>query len=169
MYLSHISKNNAQYTFQSSFMKTLDYPMIATTLTKKEWVSIITPALCATLLKMGMARNFPRQIVYGPKLFQGLGFFHPFFLQMILHTSTFIEEGAGSSQTESFFRLSWEMLLIDLGYPVMLGQTHFPAKNKRYVSIVFPPNAFPSFRHNVDGLFVDLDDRGRVPKRESDR
>ena len=66
-----MSKYDALYTYNSSFMKTLEYPMIALGLSENEWNSVVLPALGATLNATGMAKTFPRKVLYGPDLYQG--------------------------------------------------------------------------------------------------
>ena len=67
-----IARNNAMYAFQASFLKTIEYPMIATMLTEKDWRGIMRPALEISLRKAGMASTFPRAVLYGPELYQGI-------------------------------------------------------------------------------------------------
>lgn len=39
-----VSKNKAQYTYNASFMATMQHPMIVTQFSKQEWNSIVWPA-----------------------------------------------------------------------------------------------------------------------------
>ena len=87
-----VSKNDALYTYNSSFMKTLEYPMVALSLTENEWNSVVLHALGATLNAAGMAKSFPQKVLYGPGLYQGLAIHHPYFLQQISKIMAHIQE-----------------------------------------------------------------------------
>ena len=58
-------------------MKTLEYPMIATTMDKAQWDFIMAPLLTASLPCMGYVRKLPHDLVYTPLEGCGLGMFHP--------------------------------------------------------------------------------------------
>ena len=63
---SSCSKTEALYTYSSSFLKSLEYPMEVTRFSKKEWNSIVWPALSASLHAAGMEARFPHTVLYGP-------------------------------------------------------------------------------------------------------
>jgi hypothetical protein len=69
----------------STILKTLEYPMAATTITEKQWNYIMSPILQAGLPRSGLDRHFPCDILYGPKRLQGFGILHPWFHQEIIH------------------------------------------------------------------------------------
>ena len=97
---SSCSKNEALYTYSSSFLKSLEYPMEVTRFSEKEWNSIVWPALSASLHAAGMEARFPHAVLYGPEIFQGFGWKHPYFLQEIKHAIVLIEESVNkASQT----------------------------------------------------------------------
>ena len=61
-----ISREDAWLAVNSTIMKTLEYPMIAITLSKKQWDYIMSPILIYSLPKSGIVRIFPRDVVYAP-------------------------------------------------------------------------------------------------------
>ena len=116
-----VSKNDALYTYNYSFMKTLEYPMTALSLTENEWNSVVMPALRATLTTAKMAKTFPRKVLYGPDLYQGLEIRHPYFLQQISKIMAHIQELASHTQTGDLLELVAEAFRVELGVPFTLG------------------------------------------------
>jgi hypothetical protein len=73
MHTGILSKANAWYALTTTILKTLEYLMVATTMTEREWEYIMTPVLKVGLPRSGIVHNFPRDVLYGPKTFQGFG------------------------------------------------------------------------------------------------
>lgn len=67
-----ISRYDANYTLCSIIIKTLEYPLLAINLNKIQWTHVTSPAVRATLPKMGFVRTFPKEIVHGPASVGGL-------------------------------------------------------------------------------------------------
>jgi hypothetical protein len=85
---SIINKYNEWYAITATIMKTLEYPMLATTITKAEWDFIMSPIRKSGLSKLEVSSNFPGKVLYGPKKFQGMGIMYPFYSQeMAIHTT----------------------------------------------------------------------------------
>jgi hypothetical protein len=120
---SKCSKNDALYTYNNSFMASMQYPMIATQFSESEWNKIIRPALQATLNSAGMTKSFPRKVLYGPELYQGMDMKHPFFLQEISHIMTHVQEAVCQSQTGQMIQMTAEAFRIDIGVPFLLNKT----------------------------------------------
>ena len=76
-----VTRNEAWYALNATSMKTFEYPMEAITLTKPQWDFIMTPVLTATLPRAGIVRSFPRDMVYAPVDYCGLGIMHPWYRQ----------------------------------------------------------------------------------------
>ena len=54
------TKNIALYTYNSSFLKSIEYSMAITQFSEQEWIKIMSPALGPTLQKAGISKNAPR-------------------------------------------------------------------------------------------------------------
>ena len=54
-------------------LKSIQYPLPATTLTEERCASIMKPLLKVGLPSSGIVRTIPRALVFGPKYYQGLG------------------------------------------------------------------------------------------------
>ena len=68
---STLSHSESWHALKTTIMKTMEYPMEAINLTKKQWDSIMTPILRCALPKSGISRTFPRTILYSPLSYSG--------------------------------------------------------------------------------------------------
>ena len=62
-----ILPKDAWYSFQSSFMMTIDYCLLATTIKEQEWNDIMRPSFTVSLQKSGVTSTFPLSMRYMPK------------------------------------------------------------------------------------------------------
>jgi ribonuclease HI len=128
-----ISRDDAVVALHSTIMKSLEYPMAAITLTKKEWDYIMAPILKAALPRMGYVQSFPRDIVYAPKELLGLGIMHPWFNQELTHIETCLQEGTAETIAGDLLRASTEQLRLELGLSTQIGTV--PTETKKALSL----------------------------------
>ena len=121
-YLQH---NDVLRAIKTTIQKTLEYPMSVIVLTRQQWEKIFSPVLRAALPKSGVCRTFPREVVYGPLKYQGLGVDHPFSLQVEAHVVACLRHGGVDSLTGKFFRNGLEAHQLELGLPLGVFQNHF--------------------------------------------
>jgi hypothetical protein len=57
-----LSRQDATYALHRTIMKTLEYPMVTTTMDKLQWDYIMAPILQATLPRMGYVCNLPQDV-----------------------------------------------------------------------------------------------------------
>jgi hypothetical protein len=95
------------YTYQSSFMKTMEYPLTAVTISESQWNGV--------LQKTGFAATFPRDVFFGRVKYQGFGCHHPFYHQESLHIMTFVNEIYNKTQTGQLLLVALEELIRELG------------------------------------------------------
>eukprot|EP00957_Ditylum_brightwellii_P024632 1861137-Ditylum_brightwellii.AAC.1 len=69
--LGYIWKEDAWHYFQTTIKKSLDYPLVVTSLTEDECKRIESPTLKVALQYSGMPSNFPRSILYRPQEYLG--------------------------------------------------------------------------------------------------
>ena len=79
-------------TLNTTIIKSLEYPLAATTFTDEELTSIIAPALQAGLPSSGICRSFPRAILYGSPSAQGLGLHNLYHTQNIRHIKDIVDQ-----------------------------------------------------------------------------
>jgi hypothetical protein len=112
-----LSKNDSWFALTATIMKTMEYPMATTTMTEKEWITIMAPIYQAALPRSGMDRRFPHAILYGPKSLQGFGIMSPWFNQEITHLLVCLKQTLLGDITGSLVSASMEQLRLELGLP----------------------------------------------------
>ena len=110
-----LKKNDAWYALTATILKTIEYPMAATTLAEHEWDHIMVPILKAGLPRSGIERNFPRDILYGPKSLQGLGILHPWYHQEIVHLLVCLKQPTIGGITGRQISASTEQMRLEAG------------------------------------------------------
>jgi len=86
-----LPQTEAWLALTTRIMKTIEYPLPACTLTEKQCNFIMAPIVQTALNALGICRNLARDIVYGPKKFQGLGLKHPYTTMGIAHIRFIME------------------------------------------------------------------------------
>jgi hypothetical protein len=108
-------KRRMVYAINTTIMKTLEYPMMATMLTESDWEYILVPLLAAGLPRAGLTRTFPRDILFGPTLAQGFGVFHPWYHQQITYLTTLLQHTQQQTMTGQLITASYEQLRLEMG------------------------------------------------------
>ena len=89
----------AWFSLNLCIMKTLEYPLMATSLSKAQCATIMQPILDAGLPALGLNRHMPHIVVYGPKRYQGVGIPDLWMLQGILKLWLAIAHGDANTIT----------------------------------------------------------------------
>jgi hypothetical protein len=105
-----LTQADAWYALNFTILKTLEYPMVATTMTKPEWDKIMSPLMAEALLASGMTKKYPFVVAYGPLKYQGLGIVHPFYWQEIQHINAILCESSMPSITGNLLQANMEQL-----------------------------------------------------------
>jgi hypothetical protein len=79
-----LSRSDVRLSLISTIWRTLLYPLPALNLTKTECELIMVPILRYCLPAMGYCRNFPRNVIFAPTTYMGLGIEHLYTVQEIL-------------------------------------------------------------------------------------
>lgn len=116
MRTNRLDRTTAWVNLQTTVTKTLEYPLPATTLTREECLYIMRPLCQAGLPAMGINRNLPTELVWGPLRAQGLGLHHLYVTQGIEHLKVLVTRGTLREDiTGSLIRLSVEQMKVELG------------------------------------------------------
>ena len=67
------------YMYNSCFIIAIKYSMLVTNFNKKEWNTILAPALDATLNKSAMVAKFLCKVFYGLDLYDGMNIQHHYY------------------------------------------------------------------------------------------
>ena len=112
-----LDRNEAWEALITTILATFKYPAVATTITKEQWDSIIRPVIDVGLQKAGISRSFPRDVLFGPELCQGMGVIHPFHFQELEHLQTILRTGNSFNTTGKLLQLCLESMKLELGMP----------------------------------------------------
>ncbi len=89
--------------------------MAVTTIKEQEWNHIMVPILKASLPLSGIERNFPRDVLYGPKRMQGFGILHPWYHQEIVHLLVCLKQTTIGGITGGQISASTEQMRLEAG------------------------------------------------------
>jgi hypothetical protein len=89
----HLNQADTWYALTRTIMKTMEYPMVAISLTRDQWDEVMKPLLQAVLPRIGITRSFPRLVVYAPLSRKGLGLIHPHDNQYLKQLQTVMRHG----------------------------------------------------------------------------
>ena len=113
---AHLRPEEAHYALKSIFSKTIEYPMAAICVNRRDWDHIMAPAISAGLTQMGICSKFPRKVVFGPWQYQGLDLVDPYYWQYFTHVRTILQEGMKQSLTGQLIRSTIEQFRLETGY-----------------------------------------------------
>ena len=102
-------------TLNTTILKSLEYPLAATSLSKTELRGIVAPALTAGLRASGFNHSFPRAILYAPPSAQGLGVQNLFHTQHIRHIKDVVDQQWKKSPSEHFIGCTMEAFKLEAG------------------------------------------------------
>jgi hypothetical protein len=111
----HLHKYDVIPLIKSTVMKSLEYPMVVSTLDAETWVSIMSPVLQVCLPKAGICRSFPRDMVLAPLKFQGLGIPHPFGTQVSKHIEVLLRHPSNRTKTGAYLEAAVQEHQLETG------------------------------------------------------
>jgi hypothetical protein len=101
------------YSLKHMIWKSIEYPFLATVLSKSELDRIVSPILCTGLTRSGIMRNISRDMDCAKECHQGLGMIHLFVTQGLRKLSAWFV--CSSTLTTSLITCSWESCTIQCG------------------------------------------------------
>ena len=87
----------------------------------------MVPILQEGLSRSGIDRSFPRAVLFGPTILQGMGVMHPWHHQEITHLVTCLQQTVIGGITGSLISASLEQLRLEVGLPGFLTDHNFEA------------------------------------------
>ena len=119
----HLPRHLTWTSMQTTVMKQLEYPLPATSFTRKECDSIMAPVMQAGLSHSGIVNKVPKAIRFGPAGRQGFGIHDMFVTQGIDHFVRLVDHGYNKQDlTGSLIRATCQQLILELGTPDKLFQ-----------------------------------------------
>ena len=113
--VGHITRVDAWTAFTSTVMKTLEYPLLALTLSESECGAIMSPVLSEGLPKMGICRSMARSLVHAPTKFQGLGIYNLYTTQGLIHVKELLNHIWRKTETGKLLRTTMEFAKLEAG------------------------------------------------------
>ena len=113
-----VDPEDGWYCLTSTIMKTIEYPLLATSFTKKELDDLMRPLLQLSLNKVQCNKYFPRKLVYGTLETRGLDLKDPFQLQLIFHLQAILRHGHRDSPSWDLLNENMELVQYHLGASV---------------------------------------------------
>jgi hypothetical protein len=110
-----MTKKDGWYALNITIMKTFEYPMAATCLSRKRWDEVMVPVLEAGLNSLQSSSKFPHAMVYGSIQSQGLGIKDPYVLQGFTWLKILLRHGNQDTVTGQLIGQSMELLQLELG------------------------------------------------------
>ncbi len=105
-----LHKEEAWYSLNATIMKTIEYPLLATTFSQTEIDKLMWPLLKVILPKCGLQRRYPRALLYGPVEQRGCGLKNPFWLQLIAHLQAILRHDHHESPTQTLLQENFELV-----------------------------------------------------------
>jgi hypothetical protein len=119
------SHAEAWFSLQFCVMKSLEYPLMATSLSKEQCARIMKPIRAAALPAMGINRHLTLAVVHGPQQYQGVGVPDLWTVQGILKLWLAIQHGDAKTITGHQLRASMELHTLEIGLPGHLLQQNY--------------------------------------------
>jgi len=110
-----ISPAEAWYCLNSTIMKTIEYPLMATTLTRKQLKAIMQPIRQAALPKCKIQRRIPSDLLYGTLQTKGFAANDPGHTQLIAHLQTILRHAHRDSPTHDLIQENMEIVQCHVG------------------------------------------------------
>lgn len=117
----NVPSHDAFNSIASTIMKTLEYPLCATTYTRRECANLVKPIHDTALPKARICQTISKDIIYGNREALGLGLDNVYISQGIDKVIFYMEEINGSSMSRNLIRANLEWAMIHVG----IGETNF--------------------------------------------
>jgi hypothetical protein len=143
-------------------MKTIEYPLLATTLTKKQLDRIMSPILQVGLPRSGICRTVSWSLVFSSIKYQGFGLIHPFVTQGVRKLLQLFNSASIFNQQLVSTAYNTTMIESGLG-PHFLEQPYKPMRTsveRTWISTLweFVQEYAINLRQNSFNETIDIDD-----------
>ena len=110
-----IKPGDVWYCLNSTIMKTIEYPLTATTFSQKELKELMSPLLMTALPRSGVQRRLPRTLVYGTLRARGLNVKDPYITQLIHHLQALLRHQARDTQSRDLHEENADLVQLHIG------------------------------------------------------
>ena len=114
---SGLRDQRAWQAFNTTISKSLGYSFPVTCLSEKQILYAWAPAITATLQRMGVGKDLPLAVRFGPLAYQGLNVQNPYHLQVLAHLHCVLSVPSNSTLSVSkLLGASIESFQLELGF-----------------------------------------------------
>ena len=110
-----LTGHDALYAVNTRIMKTLQYPLPTLHLTKSECTKIMYPILSSLLGKMKIVRTIKREVLYGPRKYQGFGLTNLYVYQGCTQLAILLQFSTTTTELGRIHRITIDSLRLELG------------------------------------------------------
>lgn len=126
----HIKSEDAWHHYVTTIKKTLEYPLVATTLSQSQCKHIEAPSLAAALQSSGLPSNFPRDVIRGSSDLLGLDCEDLYTTQGLKHIRALLDFGESESITGKSLRAGIQKHKVETGLGMSLFEQDIALLNK---------------------------------------
>jgi Reverse transcriptase (RNA-dependent DNA polymerase) len=127
-----LSRSHVWYSLNSMIMKSLEYPLLATTIAEKDLESIMSTILQVGLSRSGICRTITRKAVYSANKYFGFGIKHLHITQGLSKLHLFLQPK--SDLTSHLITTAWECCRLQTGLGNNFFSTTITKNIRNYVS-----------------------------------
>jgi hypothetical protein len=99
-----ISPEAAWYSLTSSIMKTIEYPLLATSMSQKDISFIMAPILLSALPRAKICRYLSRDILYSLPMHHGMGLQNPYYTQGVKKLIEVMHEDCTKNPSQKYIK-----------------------------------------------------------------
>ena len=126
---AHLNHHEAWTALTTTIMRTIEYPLAATIMSKKEIHFAMAPALNVGLSKSGICQKISRKIIFSTNKFQGLGLKDPYVTQGVRKIELLLNPY--NQLTRELIQETWQRAVYELG----IGPNFLQHQYKTYQAI----------------------------------
>ena len=97
-----MNRDAVWYSLTASIMKTIEYPLLATSMSRAQFQFIMAPILVSALPRAGICRYMNRDVIYSLPMHQGMGIQDPFVTQGLRKLFELLHEQCHANPATSF-------------------------------------------------------------------
>lgn len=147
--LSTLEKNDVWLALTSVFMRIIEYPMAAITLTEQQWSKIMAPITIHVLPKSGLAMRFLHTVLYTPLKFQGRGLLHPYINNYVQQIHTLLYQTNRSTLMGDLISTKFENLWLEIEIPGSITDASYKLLDKATTDCWFKSIWKFAQQHNI--------------------
>jgi hypothetical protein len=120
-----IKPSEAWYCLNTTIMKTIEYPLMATLINKKDMEKLMSPLLTTTLRMARVQSRLPRKLAYGTYEARGLGIQDPYVTQLIFHLQAILRNQYRRTPSKQLHEENMDLVQLHIGAELPFWEVPF--------------------------------------------